>query len=168
MTIAAAAIDTSALGAATLVLMLGMHPDIQERVFQEVLSIMPDKNTPLTFDNLNVLTFMDQCLNETLRLFPPIPVLSRESEKPFVLKNGIVVPPKVPLMIGVRQIHRQEKYWGSNANSFDPSRFEKKRIKDLPPACFIPFSYGPRNCTGKIMINFRNYFRLFDQIFTLF
>lgn len=152
-TVAAAATDTSALTAASLVLMLGMHSDVQEQVFQEVLSIMPNKNTPLTFDDLNELTFMDQCLNETMRLFPPVTVVPRESEKPFVLKNGVVVPPGVPLAIGIRQIQRNEKYWGPNANLFDPTRFEKERIKDVPPVCFIPFSYGPRNCVGMFKIN---------------
>lgn len=167
MTVAGAATDTSALTAASLVLMLGMHSDVQERVFKEVLSIMPEKTSPLIFDNLNELTYMDQCLNETMRLFPPVTVIPRESEKPFVLKNGIVVPPRIPLAIGVRQIHRNEKYWGPNANLFDPTRFEKERMKDLPPTCFIPFSYGPRNCAGIYLRNIYLYLNSKPNVFFL-
>lgn len=141
--------DTSALLSATVSLMLALHPDVQERLFQEILSVMPDKSCELTLESLSQLKFLDQCISETLRLFPSAPTIARESNQPFTLKNGVVVPPGVPLVIGLRQIHMREECWGPTAHLFDPSRFEGDKVKHLPPGSYIPFSSWPRNCVGK-------------------
>lgn len=148
-TILMGASDTSAVLSSSVALMLALYPDIQERVFKEILTIMPDEKCSLTIEHLNKLSFLDHCINETLRLFPTAPTIARESNKSFTLKNGIVVPPGVPLVIGLRQIQMREEYWGQNAHLFDPTRFENNKLKTLPAASFIPFSYGPRNCVGK-------------------
>lgn len=152
VTIAITATETSSVASATLLLMLALHPNYQNEIFKEVLSVMPKKNSSLNYADLNKLTFMDQCIDETLRLFPPITIIPRESNKPLKLNNGVIVPPGVPLIIGVRNIHRDEKNWGLTANIFDPSRFEKSNLKNIPVTGFIPFSYGPRNCVGNITI----------------
>lgn len=143
-----AATDTSALVASTVLVLLAMHSDIQERVFEEVALIMPDKSSHISSDNIEKLSFLSKCINEAMRLFPPTSVMTRETSESIQLKSGITIPSGVPLIIGVRQIHRNVKYWGSNANIFDPSRFDEDQVKGLPAACFIPFSYGPRNCPG--------------------
>lgn len=143
-TIAVGASETTGATSCTFLILLALYPNIQERLFQEIYSAMPDKNSSLTYNDLNELKFLDQCLNETLRLYPSVPIVPRHSDKPFVLKNGIVIPPKVPLIISLRHILRQEKYWGPNANLFDPTRFEKEKLKN-----YIPFGCGPRDCVGK-------------------
>lgn len=50
--------------------MLAMHPEYQEKVFQEILTVMPEKNTDLTHADLDKLEFTDLCIRETLRLYP--------------------------------------------------------------------------------------------------
>lgn len=149
VTILIAATDTSAALSAAIAVMLALHPTVQERLFQEVLSVMPEKSTSLTPEQLKKLTFMDQCINETLRLFPSAPTIARESTQPVTLKNGAVVPPGVPLVIGLRQIQMREEYWGPTAHLFDPTRFENTNLRTQPPCSYIPFSYRPRNCPGK-------------------
>lgn len=143
------ATDSSATSASFLTLMLAMHPEHQEKVFQEVLNVMPLKNTDLTQTDLEQLKFTDLCIKESLRLFPTAPLIGRVANKPIKLSNGVEVPANVPLMFGIRQIHIQEKYFGPTANQFDPYRFLDDKINDLPSApYYIPFSCGPRNC-GK-------------------
>lgn len=67
-----------------------------------------------------------------------------------MLRNEIKIPPKVLLVISLRHILRHEKYWGSNANSFDPHRFDADKLKDFHFSSYILFGCGSRNCVGKI------------------
>lgn len=128
--------------------MLAMHPKHQEKVFQEVLSVMPNKHMDLTLIELEKLEYLDLCIKETLRLFPMAPLIGRIATKPMKLNNGIIVPANVPFIFGLRQIQIQTKYFGSTANIFDPNRFLDDNINHLPDAAYIPFSYGQRNCGG--------------------
>lgn len=126
--------------------MLAIYPEYQEKVFQEISSI---QNSDYTQEDLENLEFTDLCIKETLRLFPVGPLIGRVSSKPINLSNGIEVPPNVPLMFGLRQLHMQSKYFGPKANVFDPYRFLDENIKKLPNSTYIPFGYGARNCNGK-------------------
>lgn len=129
--------------------MLALHPEYQEKVYQEILTVMPDKDVDLTQADLNKLEFLDLCIRETLRLFPTAPIIGRVATKPIKLSNGVEVPSGVPIIFGIRQIHIREKYYGPTARIFNPYRFLDEDVKNLPGGAYIPFSYGTRNCIGK-------------------
>lgn len=135
-----------------------MHAEHQETVFQEIYRVMPLKDMDLTQIELDKLKFTDMCIRETLRLFPTVSIIARVSKK-AVLLNNCVVPPNVPMLLGLRQIQMQPKYYGCNANEFDPYRFQSEAIADLPNAAYLPFSCGPRNCVGKAgKLNWQRFF----------
>lgn len=129
-------------------IMLALHPECQEKVYQEIMAVMPDTKTDLTQNDLDELVFTDLCIMESLRLFPNIPFIARISKKPMTLKNGITVPADTPFLLGLRQISRREEYFGPTAHQFDPNRFSDETVKKLPVTANIPFSFGPRNCIG--------------------
>lgn len=129
--------------------MLAMHPEYQEKVYREVLEVMPDKDSDLSCSDIDKLNFTDLCVRETLRIFPTVSIIARIAAKPIRLPSGVEIPPDVPIVFGIRQIHMKEQYYGPTAGIFDPYRFLDKNIKNLPSACYIPFSYGPRNCIGN-------------------
>lgn len=135
-------------GLGFVTIMLALHPTCQEKVYQEIVTVMPDTKMDLTQNDLNELVFTDLCIRETLRLFPTVPFIARISSKPMTLTNGIVVPPDTPFVVGLRQISRREEYFGPTAHQFDPNRFSDESVKKLPATATIPFSYGPRNCIG--------------------
>lgn len=143
------ATDTSSAASAFVAVMLALHPEYQEKVYQEILTVMPDKDAELTQSDLEKLEFMDLCIRETLRLFPTAPIIGRVASKPIKLNNGVEVPPNVPIVFGIRQIHIREEYYGPTARIFNPYRFLDEKVKNLPGGAYIPFSYGARNCIGK-------------------
>lgn len=128
--------------------MLAMYPEHQEKVFQEILTVMPEKDTDLKQADFDKLEFTELCIRETLRLYPTAPVIARVATKPIALANGIIVPPNIPMVIGLRQIQTQKKYYGSTANTYDPYRHWDENVKSLPTGANIPFSLGPRSCVG--------------------
>lgn len=90
--------------------------------------------------------YLEQCINETLRLYPGAMTNRDLSEsvnyKDFRLVKGLC------FNISIYSIHRDKRYWGSDAEHWKPDRFEQSKVANFHPAQFIPFGIGPRNCVG--------------------
>ncbi|XP_038210488.1 probable cytochrome P450 313a4 [Zerene cesonia] len=62
--------------------------------------------------------------------------------------DGITIPENISVLISIWGLHRNKKYWGPDADCFDPDRFLPERYTQVPSGCYIPFIAGPRNCPG--------------------
>lgn len=94
---------------------------------------------------LNNLRYMDLVLKESLRLYPPVPIIARiATENTEVLGERIIRGSSVALDIFL--MHRCEDYF-HDPDRFDPTRFEGLRA--FNPYTYIPFSAGSRNCIGQ-------------------
>lgn len=71
------------------ILMLAMHPEYQQRVFEEVKLIFPDKamDNFVNYEDLSNLEFTERVIKETMRLFPAVPVMARNATAPFDLSK---------------------------------------------------------------------------------
>ena len=58
--------------------MMGCHPDIQEKVIQEIDEIFGESDRPATFQDTLEMKYLERCLMETLRMYPPVPIIARE------------------------------------------------------------------------------------------
>lgn len=130
------------------VLMLAMHPDVQEKIYNEVKSIVDNSDGNLTYDDIPKLTYTDMVLKETLRLFPSIPITARSVKEPTKLKNGVMLP-GTTCVFPIYKIHRNTKIWGADAHLFDPERFTPDKYNDAHQNYFMPFMHGGRNCIGN-------------------
>lgn len=128
--------------------MLALHPEYQNKVYNEVFAVMPNADMDLTRADLDKLVFTDLCIREALRIFPSIPLIARLNMKPIKLTNGVEIPANVPIVIGLRQTQIQEEYYGPTATQYNPNRFLDENVKNLPSTTNIPFSFGSRNCIG--------------------
>lgn len=143
--------DSSGHTISFVLLMLAMYPKIQKRVYEEIVaieSIIVKGN--LTKSALNSLIYMEQVINETMRILPAVPMIARELNGPVKLSNGVILPAGTTIGIGIRDTHRNKKVWGEDADQFNPDRFDQSResVQNRHPYSFIPFSGGPRNCIG--------------------
>jgi len=99
-----------------------------------------------TLEDLPKLAFTRAVVEETMRLYPPVPLLSRQAVSPGRLA-GRAVKPGTMILVAPWLLHRKPSLW-ENADAFIPDRF-------LPGAkrphrhAYIPFSVGPRVCTGQ-------------------
>lgn len=66
--------DTTSVGMTFVLFLLSHHPDVQEKLFQEIT----DGRDELTMDDLNKLSLMDRVLKESLRLYPPVHFIARQ------------------------------------------------------------------------------------------
>lgn len=103
------------------------------------------------------------CLNETLRLFPNVPMNERSTVQPTLIpstptpsnpdgKPIFVSGPDTPLRYGPMLMQRREDLWGKDALEWKPERWlDLESIKQITmdPFKFIPFNAGPRICLGQ-------------------
>ncbi len=134
--------ETSASALAWALLMLAMAPEVQARVAAEAAGLgdVPD------FGALSKLRFTRDVFREVLRLYPPVPMMVRENRCPEVLRDRNVAP-GAQIVISPWHLHRHERVW-DRPDDFDPDRWQTDAGKTCARDGFIPFSAGPRVCTG--------------------
>nr|ARA91652.1 cytochrome P450 monooxygenase [Pieris rapae] len=148
LTLTVAGTDTSAVAIGNTLKLLAKYPKIQERLYDEVNGIFGDSDRPLDKEDLNNLKYLERVVKESLRLFPPVPFIIRKVLTDTKLPSGNILPGGSGVVISIWGIHRDPKYWGPDAENFDPDRFLPERYSIKNSCSFMPFSSGPRNCLG--------------------
>ncbi|KAI6119964.1 cytochrome P450 [Pisolithus croceorrhizus] len=150
-----AARDTTASTLTFLVYMLSQHPDVLKWLRAEVLGTVGNSRGP-TYDDVREMKYMRAVINETLRLYAPVPFNVRTSTEGVVwpgvnMSPPIYIPPNTLVPFSVFLMHRRKDLWGPDADIFDPDRFVDERLKYLTsnPYIFLPFNAGPRICLGQ-------------------
>ncbi|XP_013185206.1 cytochrome P450 4d8 [Amyelois transitella] len=136
--------DTSSVGASFAALLMAKHPEVQQKVYQEVITVLEDR--PVQPEDLPKLKYLEAVVKETLRLYPPVPVVMKNPPKDVTLTPGVVLVPGSTALVHIWALHRNTKYWSGDADTFRPERF----LEDPPthPYVYIPFGRGPRMCLG--------------------
>ncbi|KAF2878993.1 hypothetical protein ILUMI_27175 [Ignelater luminosus] len=144
-TIISAGSDTTAMAIGYVLIMLALHPQYQEKVYQEVMDVLgPDRT--LEHTDLKHLAYTEMVLKETLRIYPASPVIGRIAEEDIHLEN-CTIPANSSFLIHILEIHRNSEIF-PDPLKFDPDRFLPEEIAKRHPCSWIPFVAGPRNCIG--------------------
>lgn len=126
--------------------MLGIHPEIQDKVYEEIYNVFGDSDREIEIEDLSKLTYMEMVLKETLRHFPSIVAFPRRPCTDLKLATCTVAK-DVDIAIIPALLHKNEKYW-ENPDIFDPMRFTSEECAKRHPYAYLPFSLGPRMCLG--------------------
>ncbi|GMS92778.1 hypothetical protein PENTCL1PPCAC_14953, partial [Pristionchus entomophagus] len=140
--------DTTASGMGWAVWCMACNPAIQERAHQEIMEVLgDDPDRDLTRDDVGKLVYLERCIKESMRLFPPVPFVSRQLRHDFQC-GDFLLPQGANVSIASIVVHRNESTY-PDACQFDPDRFLLERAATRHAYDFIPFSAGPRNCIGQ-------------------
>lgn len=138
--------DTTATAAAFAVHLLGNHPEVQEKVHDEIDAVFGgDRERPVTIDDIRRLKYLECVLKETLRLYPPIPAIARKVDEDIVIGKH-TIPKGTVSIVMIYFLHRHPRFF-DNPDSFVPERFLGHQ--DRHPFLYIPFAGGARNCIGQ-------------------
>jgi cytochrome P450 / NADPH-cytochrome P450 reductase len=134
---------------AWLAYVLATHPEVEEKLIAEIDSITGgDPEYDLRYDDLMAMPYATQVIKETMRVYPPMPVTIRRS-----LKDGLLGRYRIRkgdiILVGTLAAQRDPRYWGPNADAFDPEQFAMEKVVNRPRHAFIPFSIGKRQCMAQ-------------------
>ncbi|XP_050086155.1 cytochrome P450 4d2-like [Anopheles aquasalis] len=136
--------DTTSSAITFILYSCAKHPDIQQRVYEEIIAEIPT-GKPIDQQCINNLKYLDLVIKESLRMFPPVPYYSRSIDKD-VLLNGVQLPKGSTITLGVYMMHHNPDCF-PQPEMFLPERFEQNETRN--PFSYIPFSAGSRNCIGQ-------------------
>ena len=155
MTFLAAGHETTASALTWAVYLLCKHPEVQTRLRAELYSALPDlftdPNAQITSTSIDSLTYLSAVLNETTRLFPPVPLTLRETEAPTTIQSHYI-PAHTTVIICPWATNTSTELWGPDAKSFNPDRWMGPGKANTGGAvsnfAVTTFLHGPRSCIG--------------------
>ncbi|QBY00688.1 cytochrome P450 [Rhodophyticola sp. CCM32] len=134
--------ETSASALGWALYLLALFPDWQARLAEEAETALETRD----FSVISRLKVSRDVFREALRLYPPVPMMVRETTCPERFRNRDI-PTGSQMVISPWHLHRHERLW-DNPDGFDPGRWSTENGKRCMREAYIPFSAGARVCTG--------------------
>ncbi len=135
--------ETTAKALTWALYLLARLPAWQDRLWEEIAQAA--QTGPIRAGHIDQLPQLTMFLHEVMRLYPPVPLLTRVSKQDTEL-GGLALKAGTIVMIPTYAIHRHETLW-QDPNKFDPERFAPQAVRAR--AQFLPFGAGPRICIGS-------------------
>jgi len=138
--------DTTPSAVTSFLYLLAAHPQVQEKLYQEIWSVIGDQE--VSRDELAKCTYLHMVTKEVLRWSPPVraPVPRRNlNEEVF---SGVKIPPGSELCYCCYAVHHNEAVW-SEPDKFDPERWSDENKGERHTMGWFPFLAGNRNCIGQ-------------------
>ncbi|WP_420863451.1 cytochrome P450 [Algirhabdus cladophorae] len=133
--------ETSASALAWALYLLALYPEWQDTLHAEA-QVLTDDN----FGKISKLKATRDVFREALRLYPPVPMMVRETTCPEQMRDR-TAPKGSQIVLSPWHLHRHTRLW-DNPDGFDPKRWETENGKHCAREAYMPFSAGPRVCTG--------------------
>ncbi len=125
--------------------LISQCPEVEQRLHDEIEGVLGQRTA--VFGDVAQLHYTRAIIKETLRLYPPLPLLSREASAEDTIRKRHVSAGSI-MLVSPWLLHRHKLYW-DKPDHFIPERF----LPDAPvlpdPFAYIPFSVGPRACVAE-------------------
>ncbi|XP_066909371.1 probable cytochrome P450 6a14 [Halyomorpha halys] len=127
---------------------LATNPEIQDKVHKEVVDVLKKHKGDITWEGLAEMKYVETVITETLRKYPPVISVSRQSVRPYKIPNSdLELPEGSVVVMPIYSIHHDPKYY-PEPEKFKPERFAEENKQKLAKSTFLPFGDGPRICIG--------------------
>ena len=124
--------------------LLALYPEVEARVHAELDEVLGGR--PMRAEDVGRLVYLRRVIDETMRLYPPLPTMFR-----LVKKDDVVCGRRIPknsiVLVVPWVAHRHRMLW-DNPDRFDPDRFSPERSASRSRYAYLPFSIGPHVCIG--------------------
>lgn len=137
--------ETTALALTWSLYLLGAHPPTAARVRAEIAEVAGEAS--LTDELVQRLSFTRQVVQEAMRLYPSLPLLSRMCAEDVEVA-GLKVTKGTFVFLPIYAVHRHRALW-TDPDVFDPDRFSPERSAGRHRFAYLPFGAGPRVCIGQ-------------------
>jgi cytochrome P450 len=124
---------------------LAQNPEVEKALYEEIDRVLQGR-TP-RYDDLPNLPYTQMLIKETMRVYPPNPLIGRRAKEDDVI-GGVHIPAGSFLTISAYLAQQSEELW-DNPKRFDPLRFAPEKESEIPRFAYFPFGGGPRQCIGQ-------------------
>ena len=126
------------------------HPEALARAHDEVDRVLgTDLSVLPTYAQIHQVPYVAQILEETLRLWPTAPAITRRPYETTVIGGKHQLGKDDAALILISMLHRDRHVWGESPEQFDPDRFSPENRTRIPPNAYKPFGTGQRACIGR-------------------
>jgi cytochrome P450 len=136
--------ETTANSLAWTWYLLSQAPEVEERLQAELAQVLAGR--PPSLDDVPELVYTRAVFEETVRLYPPVPLLARQAVRDETIRGRPVSAGSL-VMVVPWLLHRHRKFWGK-PDHYIPERFLPENARFRVRHAYIPFSVGPRICAG--------------------
>ncbi|KAK8552007.1 hypothetical protein V6N13_120440 [Hibiscus sabdariffa] len=143
----AAGTETSSSTLEWIISLLLNHPEVMHKASDEIATKV-GRDRLLDETDLPKLNYLQSIISETLRLFPPVPLLVPHESSEDSVVCGYNVPRGTMLLVNAWKIHRDPNLW-EDATKFKPERFEGR--EEGEGYKLLPFGFGRRACPGAVL-----------------
>nr|AAO62001.1 cytochrome P450 CYPm3r5 [Anopheles gambiae] len=127
---------------------LALNQEAQRKARECVLEALAKHDGVVSYESSKNMLYLDQCIYETLRKYPPVAILERIVTKPYRIPDtSVTLHPGMKIMIPAYAIHHDPDIYPEPA-TYDPDRFTPERMARRDPCAYLPFGEGPRICIG--------------------
>jgi cytochrome P450 len=137
--------ETTAAALTWALYLLSEHPEADQQMRQEIASVTGERLPG--FEDVEKLGYTRRVFAETLRLYPPVWTLGRQS-KSFMRLYNYAVPPGSVCVMSPYVMQRHPRFW-PNPERFEPDRFAPEQAGLRPKFACFPFGGGARKCAGE-------------------
>lgn len=137
--------ETTSLALSWTFHLLFEHPEVAARLRAEVRGVLGGRHVQA--DDIAKLPYTRQVLLESMRIYPPVPAVTRRALADDECL-GVHVRAGESVTIPIYVVHRHREFW-SQPERFDPERFTPERVAELEPYSYLPFLRGRRACLGE-------------------
>ncbi|EEY62024.1 cytochrome P450, putative [Phytophthora infestans T30-4] len=145
--------DTTAQALSWFFYCLSKNPEAETKIREEVAAKLPkllNGQCSPSMDELGELVYVEAALRETLRLYPSVPIVSKEAVHDTVLSDGTFIGAGTLAGLPMYALGRMPHVWGPDAAEFKPERWiEAGKLISVSAYQFVAFNAGPRLCLGK-------------------
>lgn len=132
---------------------LTVHPEIQEKLYEEIQEIKKELNgKQLTYESIQKMKYLDMVVSESMRIWPQGSFSDRLVNKAYVLEgiDGHQVQLNVgdSVLLPTIGLHMDPQYF-PDPEKFDPERFNDENKQNIHPGTYMPFGLGPRSCIAS-------------------
>ncbi|CAL1293280.1 unnamed protein product [Larinioides sclopetarius] len=140
--------ETTATVMSWVLYCLGIYAEAQQEVHEELDIIFEnERNEYISRAVLAKMKYLECVIKETLRLYPVVPFITRENNRPFKVLDQDVSQGSM-CFVFISALHRDPVSF-PDPEKFDPNRFLAENSTGRHPYAYTPFSAGPRNCVGQ-------------------
>ena len=137
--------ETTAKALTWTLFLLSRSPKWAERLEQEIERVTGGQ--AVAAHHIDRLALVQQVIKESMRVYPPVPMMTRQAVVETKL-DGRTVEAGTSVVMPIYAIHRHRKRW-DHPDAFDPARFAPEREAKIPRYQYMPFGAGPRICIGN-------------------